>query len=123
MGMGEILGTLLLDTGTCRDMSGDSRGWEGRTKNGVGEEACSEASLTPLTAKTCAGQAGPQGREHKLSHRGGSLGKRPSSWHWMWSLCGQRCPSPHTLPGELQACLEAGELPKWVLRHFPVPAA
>ena len=27
------------------------------------------------------------------------------------------------LPGELQAWLEAGESPKWVLRHFPVPAA
>ena len=52
MGMGEILGTLLLDTGTCRDVSGDSRGWEGRMKDGVGEEACSEAWLTPLTVKT-----------------------------------------------------------------------
>lgn len=39
MGIGETLGTLLLDTGTCGDVSGDSRGWEGRMKDGVGEEA------------------------------------------------------------------------------------
>lgn len=95
MGMGEILRTLLLDTDTCRDVSGDSRGWEGRTKDGVGEEAYSEAWLTPLTVKTCTGQAGPQVWERKLRQRGGFLGTRPS-WQWMWGLCGRRCPSSHT---------------------------